>query len=171
MEQYIIKWESVYEQKISNIHCSKLAEFNYKLLNNLIICGQRLNKWNKDIPKYCSVCNMEESPEHLLFTCNRVANIWLFFSDIVSFQIKWKHIVLGFFESNNNVMFFNLLFAIIARSIFVDWCKCTYGVSFYKDINLMINITNNIHVHRCLCKSSKLFTKWVGQFERVCEKL
>ena len=26
LEQYIIKWESVYEQKISNIHCSKLAE-------------------------------------------------------------------------------------------------------------------------------------------------
>ena len=65
-----IDWQNVYLRKGKLIPCKKIAEFNYKLLQNLLIMGYILSKWNKNISFTCIYCHENNTPEHLLFYCN-----------------------------------------------------------------------------------------------------
>ena len=40
-------WKLIYKRKIIDIPDKKIAEFNYKLLMNLVTCNKTLHKWKK----------------------------------------------------------------------------------------------------------------------------
>ena len=92
-------WEAIYVHKICETYDNDLSDFNYKLLNNLLCNNLYLSKWKQDITQFCDTCVTEvENSEHLIFTCNNVKNIWYTLGISLKIDIKWKHIVVGFFH-------------------------------------------------------------------------
>ena len=47
----------------------KLAETNFKILNNILPCNRNLFKWGKCDTNLCHFCQEEESVGHLLLEC------------------------------------------------------------------------------------------------------
>ena len=50
----------------------KLAEFNFKVLHLILVCGLKLNRWGKVENKLCRICKYAHDILHLLFFCTKV---------------------------------------------------------------------------------------------------
>ena len=98
----------------------KLAEFNFKVLHNILPCGKVLSKWINNTSSQCSNCGETETVEHMLFKCDVTSHIWNAVSELINVNIKWKNIVCGLpsSENNRNVKFINLVISAISYSIF-----------------------------------------------------
>ena len=113
-------WKSVYKQKIINMDIAKLAEFNYKMLNNIVPCGKVLHKWQQNVSELCGYCGEVETFEHLIFNCKRIQTVWKTVSHCLKMNVKFKNIVCGLLASDDsrNVKFLNSVISIVAYSIF-----------------------------------------------------
>lgn len=112
-------WKSIYTQKIKNTKDKALAEFNYKLLNNLLCNNLLVSKWNKNITAKCKHCNEIENSKHLIFDCVNVEKIWKAASECLNFDIKWKNIVVGFYlEETQVTKLYNYFLSFIAYRIY-----------------------------------------------------
>ena len=113
-------WTNIYEQKTIKISVPKLAEFNFKLLHNIVPCGKILHKWNSKVSEKCNHCNEIENIEHMILLCKNVKYVWECVTNALKVNIKWKTIVCGFVSSeiNKNVELSNIVISIVAYSIF-----------------------------------------------------
>ena len=94
-----ISWTLIYTQKISNITDKNVAEFNYKLLHNLLFNRYLASDWNREIDKECTLCRNDiENNRHLIYDCRNVRQIWYIVGVVLKFDVKWKHIVIGFYD-------------------------------------------------------------------------
>ena len=75
---------------------TKLSEFNFKLLHNIVPCGYVLSKWQCNINVKCEVCGEVESTKHMLFECERVKCIWKLISVALKCDISWKRVICGY---------------------------------------------------------------------------
>ena len=50
-------WKKIYTCKLTGIEDKKIAEFNYKLLNNILCNNLYLSKWNANKTSTCQTCN------------------------------------------------------------------------------------------------------------------
>ena len=109
----------IYIQKIINIKDKEIAEFNYKLLHNLLNCNKQLSKWKVGQSNECPNCSELENIFHLLYSCDIVKHIWHVVQVCVSFDISWKIILCGFFhEVNKKTLTYNNLISFIAFKIY-----------------------------------------------------
>ncbi len=114
---------SAYMQRIKLIKDMKLAETNFKILNNILPCNRNLYKWGKCESNVCYLCHEEESVSHLLYECKHVQPLW----KVVSRGIFGaKHI------SHNMVIFgsdldvaLNYAFSIVIYYIYKEWLICS----------------------------------------------
>ena len=58
-----------YVCRVKNMKDKKLAETNFKILNNILPCNRNLFKCGKSDTNLCHFCQEEESVSHLLFEC------------------------------------------------------------------------------------------------------
>ena len=139
-------WKSVYCQKIINVRDNKLAEFNFKVLNNIVPTGYYLSKWNNDIYENCEVCGETESMYHMLFACPRIYNIWALVSSGLSINVTWKHVVCGYImcEKSAKIKCLNLLFSVIMYAIFKNNNSCKFDKTSYKNIDVQKSVKKNI---------------------------
>ena len=101
-------WKHIYHQKIKLAIDRNIAEFNYKLMHNLLSCRKTLFKWKKEPSEKCDICAETEDIRHLIFDCRNVSYIWNMVTFVCKFMIKWKHVVIGFyFEFNQNTNLLN----------------------------------------------------------------
>ena len=114
------KWESIFLNKIKNVKDTFLAEFNYKLLNNLLSNNLLISKWNTNTTNKCKSCISEiENAKHLIFECINVQNIWKVASSCLNFDILWKHIVVGFhLDRSETTKLYNSFVSYIAYRIY-----------------------------------------------------
>ena len=135
-------WNSIYRQKVTDCYIKKLAEFSFKILHNILPCGQSLSKWEKDISPNCEYCNLTETPEHMLFSCKRVKAIWLKISDKLHMDVRWKHLVCGFIKRHDStkIQFYNLILTLIMYAIFRKNSKSKFEKRSYLNINLNIEV-------------------------------
>ena len=49
-------WKNIYRNKITSSYDKCIAEFNYKLLNNLLCNNLYVSKWKKEIARNCTFC-------------------------------------------------------------------------------------------------------------------
>ncbi len=112
-----------YMQRIKLIKDMKLAETNFKILNNILPCNRNLYKWRKIDSNVCKLCNEEETISHLLYECKYI-------------QTVWKVVSRGLFDSrdvtHNMVIFgsdlsisFNYVFSMIIYCIYKEWLVCS----------------------------------------------
>ena len=114
-------WRDIYQRKIWVLQDKKLAEFNYKVLCNILCTRSRVFKWNKDLDDKCPYCNEVQNVKHLLFDCRRVKNLWAIVGDILKLDIKYKHLILGDNETNSFIKSRNLIINYIQYAIYKHW--------------------------------------------------
>ena len=94
-------WQNIYRSKMKEIFDKSVAEFNFKLLNNILNSHYMVSKWNKEVQSYCSVCfTQEENSRHLIYECRNVSQMWNIVYATLNFDVSWKHIILGFYYKN-----------------------------------------------------------------------
>ena len=135
-----IDWQKMYIRKIKNIPCMKLAEFNYKLIHNLVVTRYILNKWNKSVSEKCVFCNDLDSTEHLLFYCSRIQHMWKLIGICLKLDIRWFHIIIGLNEDSSFNIARNNIISIIVYSIYLLWVKCGNTKSDFKHCNVLNNL-------------------------------
>ncbi len=111
-------WKKVYMSKIWKVVDRKLAEFNYKIICNILPNRSLISKWNKNITSRCPFCNEIQNTKHQLYECPRINNIWILIGSILNMDIRYKHVVIGNLEINDYVESRNLLIAYITYAIY-----------------------------------------------------
>jgi hypothetical protein len=148
-------WTAIYKQKICNIFDPHVADFNYKLLNNLTSNQVMLKKWKVAETDLCTLCKEKEDNEHLILKCKNVCEIWRIVEKILNFQVSWKTIVIGFFwEMNEKTIFLNNLISLIACKIYKYriYCRLQNKKEQYHDIRNHIKgtLAFNVDVYKRL---------------------
>ena len=117
-------WKNIYTRNVLNIEHKKIAEFNFKILHNILPCGKLVSKWDSTTPMHCLFCQEVESIEHMLFECSRVKNIWMKMSLVFNVNIQLKHIIIGFAGTNPVSVILNAFINFTAYSIYKQWIVC-----------------------------------------------
>ena len=118
-----MEWRDIYVCKIINIPDTRVAQFNFKMLNNIVVSKDNLFKWKKVNDNRCSYCGLIENTKHIYFDCINVLQMWENIGKILKTKITWKDIVLGVRGDNLIVLFRNFLYSIILYALFKNWCK------------------------------------------------
>ena len=56
--------------QIKTMPDKKIAEFNSKVMQNILICSHYLSKWQDSVNENCEICNIVQNIPHLLFDCD-----------------------------------------------------------------------------------------------------
>ena len=91
-----IDWKKVYENRIDKQPEIKYAEFNYKIVSDILATNCKLYKWGKVPNKNCIYCRYElHTTHHLLYDCTNVHNMWKRLSAFFNKELTWRDIVFG----------------------------------------------------------------------------
>ena len=60
----ILYGRKIYNQKVTSMKIAKVSEFNFKLLHNIVPCGNIIHKWQRNISENCLKCNEIETVQH-----------------------------------------------------------------------------------------------------------
>ena len=112
------EWSKIYKWNLEFQKLKKIAEFKYKILMDILPCGEKLKKWNKSDQDTCSVCLRKENTLHLLYGCQRVKDIWSEIGKCLNLNIQPKHVVLGLTDKHYVEINRHLCIIIVAFSIY-----------------------------------------------------
>ena len=130
-------WENIYMNKIYRIKDKKIAEFNYKLINNILSNNYFVSKIEKNSAFLCKGCPQVENTRHLIFECKNVKNLWKNISNYIGFEVKWKHVLFGFYSVQNDTTYlYNLLLSFVALKIYKYkmYCRLEKNIISYEGI-------------------------------------
>ena len=150
------------KQKIKALKDKKLAETNFKILNNILPCNRNLLKWGKSETNLCCFCQEEETISHLLFYCTYAKSIWEVVNNALLHGENVTHDMVLFGYDTDKV--FNHLFSIIVYYIYREWLICSLEKrhrkqqlcynSFLNYLNIRKNVyfkcSNSIWVDVCI---------------------
>ena len=150
-------WTSIYSFKIKHIFEKKVAEFNFKLLNNLLcnkIFLRKIKKSESDLCPYCKAYS--EDNEHLIFKCDNVNPIWKLVSRILKFEVQWKHILIGFyFEKNQKIVDLNNIISTLATIIYKYKMYCRLKDVEESKENISSHVKGSLKTYSCVYKRLK----------------
>ena len=111
------------KQKIKVLKDKKLAETNFKILNNILPCNRNLLKWGRIETNLCCFCQEEETISHLLYYCTHAESIWDVVNNALLPGESVTHDMVLFGYDTDNV--FNHIFSIIVYFIYKEWQICS----------------------------------------------
>ena len=101
----------------------KLAETNFKILNNTLPCNRNLFKWGKSDTNICHFCQEEESVSHLLFKCTYAQKVWKLVNDVFQLgEISHDDEIFG----TELDLSTNYVFSVIIYYIYREWLICSF---------------------------------------------
>ena len=62
--------------QIKTMTHKKLAEFKFKVKQNILICRHYLSKWQDSVNESCEICNTVHDIPRLLFDCDLAQYTW-----------------------------------------------------------------------------------------------
>ena len=113
-----------YIQKVKQLKDKKLAEINFKILNNILPCNKNLCKWGIGDTELCCFCQEEENVSHLLFQCPHVKDIWEAVSVLMPGGQAISHDMVIFGLGLDIVL--NHVLSIIVYFIYKEWLVCSF---------------------------------------------
>jgi len=126
--EVIEDWKKIYSLPFTVTLETKIREFQYKLLNDIIFTNERLFRFKMIESPMCTFCLKEvESLEHLLFYCDTTKDFWRAFSSWLSNQnvsldtLTFENILFGVFNNNEDFIILNHL--ILLGKFFIYKCK------------------------------------------------
>ncbi len=140
-----------------------MAEFNYKILYNILSNRNLIAKWKKDISNKCPFCGCIQNIKHLLCDWPRILKFLVLISSILKVDITYKHTVIGNIESNEYLEYRKLIINYISYSIYKYWIQSENKKINFNTENILRFIKKSLF-SRTLYVSDKLFTK-------ICDKV
>ena len=156
-----LDWKSIYINQIWKIEDKKLAEFNYKLLTNIICTRSLIAKWNRNITTQCQHCGERQTIKHLLFECKRVNAIWMQIGQILNLNIRYKHIVIGNKVENTFIKNRNLVISYISYGLYKFWIMSENKKLNFTQTNLLDFIRKDLFKRSYYIKDK--------EFIRLCD--
>jgi len=121
-------WKKNYSLPFTVTLETKIREFQYKLLNDIIFTNERLFCFKMIESPMCTFCLKKvESLEHLLFYCDTTKDFWRTFSSWLSNQnvsldtLTFENILFEVFNNNEDFIILNHL--ILLGKFFIYKCK------------------------------------------------
>ena len=166
-------WQRVYSQKLTGLRIPKLAEFNFKLLQNIVPNGNVICKWQKDISKFCEYCGDVETSEHMLFSCPRIQHIWNKVSALLKVKVTWKHLVCGYpsYDMSSKIITFNYIFTIVMYAILKENSACKFNKRKYSNSNIISIVQANLAYYNSILEKVEKHVQKSNIMLEVCEKL
>ncbi len=158
-----INWQNMYMTRIWKQTDRKLAEFNYKIICNILSNRALISKWNRNINENCPFCGIKQTTRHLLYDCPRVQNLWTLVGSILKLDIKYKHIILGTLQLNETTITRNLVISYIAYGLYKFWVMSE---------NQKVNF-NQDSLHNFIRKDLFSRTIYISNkpFKSICDKI
>ena len=147
-----IHWKNIYEEKIINEKYKKIAELHFKLLHNILPCGNIVSKWNKNVSNICAYCNDIETVQHIYYDCARIKSLWNYIGSKLDMNIQLKHIIIGYHDVSNVTNFRNKIFSIILYTIYCKWVEFSEDFEKYKKVNFVREVKSSLYFY---CKVYK----------------
>ena len=162
-------WTSIYSQKVKHIHIPKVAEFNYKVLNNILPNGYILNKWNDKVSSKCEVCGDIETTEHMIYKCPRIQKMWKEISDVINVNVQWKNVVCCFpgCEMSIKINVLNHIVSIICYTVFKANSRCKFDDTSYENTSIYYELKKSFKYYAYVLHedvTNMLFSNSVVQY-------
>ena len=71
-----IDWKDIFELPYKIVSEPYLQSYQYKIVNRILNCNERLNKWKIKYGPECDSCGEIDTIEHRLYTCRESQKIW-----------------------------------------------------------------------------------------------
>ena len=165
-----ITWKNVYEEKIIKEKYKKFAELHYKLLHNILPCGNIVSKWNKNVRNICAYCNSIETIQHIYYDCTRITSLWNYIGSKLDMNIQLRHIIIGYHDTSNVTYFRNRIFSIILYTIYCKWIAYSEESEKYKNVNFIREVKSSLYFYYKVYKHTesksvyKLFEIFMDKF-------
>ena len=163
----IINWKKVYSLPFRTTLDSKLREFQYKILNNIVFTNDKLFRFGLSQSPNCTFCNEEpESLEHLLSRCKVSSEFW---KEVLSWLKEHNVVIesfgeiglfLGIFEEVEDFLLINHV--ILSGKYYIYVRKCLGSLPSLRGFIARIRRVYNIELHiaRERDKLATHFKKW-----------
>ena len=115
-----ISWKNVYFIKVKNQPEVKHAEFNFKIISDILATNNKLHKWRKSDTSECIYCSAEHTPKHLLNECIHVKPLWQKLHSYFRKCVTWFDIITGGALTNNQNIVVTLLCFEVYKKFLVD---------------------------------------------------
>jgi len=135
-----------YMSKIKQIQDKKLAETNFKILNNILPCNRNLFKWGKRDTNLCYLCEDEETISHLLFHCKHARPIWEIASNALLFEKALSHNMVIFGIELDMVL--NHIISILVYFIYREWLICSFENKQRKEHLCLHSLMNYLNIRK-----------------------
>ena len=123
-------WKKIYSLPFVVTIETKIREFQYKLLNDIVFTNEKLFRFKMIDSPLCSFCKKDvESLEHLLFHCNFVESFWKTFTSWLTNQnitletLTLVNILFGVYNEDEDNIILNHL--ILMAKFHIYKCKLT----------------------------------------------
>ena len=125
---FSFNWNAIYPLPFIVTIETKIREFQYKVLNNIVFTNEKMFKFKMTDSPLCSFCKREvESLEHLLYCCNVTKTFWeAFCSWLGEFKINSHpfaitEILFGVFDVEDDWIILNHL--ILIAKYYIYTCR------------------------------------------------
>ena len=72
----IVDWKEIYQLPYRILREPYLQSFQYKIINRILNCREKLLKWKLTTDDKCAYCGLIDNIEHHLFFCSESKKIW-----------------------------------------------------------------------------------------------
>ena len=151
-------------QQVTN--CTKLRDFQYRLLHKKVPTNKELCKWKILTRSQCERCKQEDDIKHTLYTCQRIQNLWESFAMWITQYFEGEVFVINFTEVVLNwihikPMHLANLFCLISKQlIYRTKCKrsnINFNM-FIREVELIERI--ELEIAYSTKKTNKHYNKW-----------
>ena len=126
--EFSLEWKKIYSLSFSVTLDTKVREFQYKILNNIIFTNEKLFRFKMINSPLCVFCQTEvESMEHLFFYCNitklfwKSLMTWIIEKKISITQLTLENVLFGVFNIKEDFQILNHL--ILVAKFYIYKCK------------------------------------------------
>ena len=123
-----VEWKKIYSLPFTVTLETKVREFQYKLLNNIVFTNDKLFKFKMIDSPLCDFCQTEvESLEHLFFHCDvtkifwKSLSSWLIKQKITTTFLTLENVLFGVFNAMDDFLILNHL--ILLAKFYIYKCK------------------------------------------------
>ena len=109
----------IMRRKVITVEDKKIAEFNYKVLNNILVNSYLLSKWKTEVSPNCELCGEHNDTLHMLYFCDLAQNVWAKLSRNKGTAIDASDVIFG--RNSQFDQHLNFLISIIAFNIYKFW--------------------------------------------------
>ena len=149
-----VQFDKSYVNKVKLVKDKKLAETNFKILQNILPCNLNLFRWKKSDTKLCSLCRYEESVSHLIYECYYAKYIWNIVQQALNMTITHDMVIFG----TDLSLSINTVLSLIAYIIYKDWLVCSLEKKCRKQFPCYTTLLNEIRFRKviyCGCDKKK----------------